>query len=339
MIIAGKEYGTGSSRDWAAKGTMLLGVRAVIAESFERIHRSNLVGMGVLPLQFQRRRECREPRPRRRRELHHHRRRRHPAAPGRRGAGDRDDGNGVSITARCRIDTYNELEYFQLGRDPPVRAAEAGGLMPRKRRSGRHLPLRPRAASRCRAGPTTSAQCNCSLCTKTGWRGVYCASAELTIEGEFDGYVREDLSEHNLASMRCASAGPPPIGTPLTAPPHERMGVNARLIDPAALDGVRVQPVDGRSWGADAHGNRRRGRRLGGRGADPARLLAAVCGKLTASRSAYQGMNMVGAAGFIINGWWHGASAVGGAQRRMDGDRSNRVMADLRQRGSSTSAM
>ncbi len=51
-MIAGKEYGTGSSRDWAAKGTMLLGVKAVIAESFERIHRSNLVGMGILPLQF-----------------------------------------------------------------------------------------------------------------------------------------------------------------------------------------------------------------------------------------------------------------------------------------------
>ncbi len=52
IILAGKEYGTGSSRDWAAKGTLLLGVRAVIAESFERIHRSNLIGMGVLPLQF-----------------------------------------------------------------------------------------------------------------------------------------------------------------------------------------------------------------------------------------------------------------------------------------------
>jgi len=52
LVIAGKEYGTGSSRDWAAKGTLLLGVKAVIAESFERIHRSNLVGMGVLPLQF-----------------------------------------------------------------------------------------------------------------------------------------------------------------------------------------------------------------------------------------------------------------------------------------------
>jgi aconitate hydratase len=52
IVLAGKEYGTGSSRDWAAKGPMLLGVRAAIAESFERIHRSNLVGMGVLPLQF-----------------------------------------------------------------------------------------------------------------------------------------------------------------------------------------------------------------------------------------------------------------------------------------------
>jgi aconitate hydratase len=52
VIVAGKEYGSGSSRDWAAKGPALLGVRAVIAESFERIHRSNLVGMGLLPLQF-----------------------------------------------------------------------------------------------------------------------------------------------------------------------------------------------------------------------------------------------------------------------------------------------
>ena len=52
VVIAGQEYGTGSSRDWAAKGTLLLGVKAVVAESFERIHRSNLVGMGVLPLQF-----------------------------------------------------------------------------------------------------------------------------------------------------------------------------------------------------------------------------------------------------------------------------------------------
>ena len=52
IVIAGKEYGSGSSRDWAAKGTSLLGVRAVIAESFERIHRSNLIGLGVLPLTF-----------------------------------------------------------------------------------------------------------------------------------------------------------------------------------------------------------------------------------------------------------------------------------------------
>ena len=52
VVIGGKEYGTGSSRDWAAKGTKLLGIKAVIAESFERIHRSNLIGMGILPLQF-----------------------------------------------------------------------------------------------------------------------------------------------------------------------------------------------------------------------------------------------------------------------------------------------
>jgi aconitate hydratase len=52
IVIGGKEYGTGSSRDWAAKGTLLLGIKAVLAESFERIHRSNLIGMGVVPLEF-----------------------------------------------------------------------------------------------------------------------------------------------------------------------------------------------------------------------------------------------------------------------------------------------
>ena len=76
VVFAGREYGTGSSRDWAAKGTKLLGVRAVIAQSFERIHRSNLVGMGVLPLRVrggnvladarpQGRRDGVDPRPRR----------------------------------------------------------------------------------------------------------------------------------------------------------------------------------------------------------------------------------------------------------------------------------
>ena len=67
VVLAGKEYGSGSSRDWAAKGTRLLGVRAVIAESYERIHRSNLVGMGVLPLEFkpgENRRDARTDRPR-----------------------------------------------------------------------------------------------------------------------------------------------------------------------------------------------------------------------------------------------------------------------------------
>ena len=65
VVLAGKEYGSGSSRDWAAKGTMLLGVKAVIAESFERIHRSNLVNMGVLPLEFRRRHVGRVARPHR----------------------------------------------------------------------------------------------------------------------------------------------------------------------------------------------------------------------------------------------------------------------------------
>ena len=84
VVVGGKEYGTGSSRDWAAKGTNLLGVKAVIVESFERIHRSNLVGMGVLPLQFKGRRNPRNPGPDRQGNFRHHRhRQRHHPAPGR----------------------------------------------------------------------------------------------------------------------------------------------------------------------------------------------------------------------------------------------------------------
>jgi len=115
VVVAGKEYGTGSSRDWAAKGTVLLGVRAVIAESFERIHRSNLVGMGVLPLQFLPGEGADtlgldgtetftilgigELKPRQ------------DVAVRVREAG----GSERTFSARCRIDTYNELEYFKAG--------------------------------------------------------------------------------------------------------------------------------------------------------------------------------------------------------------------------------
>lgn len=116
VIIAGKEYGTGSSRDWAAKGTNLLGIKAVIAESFERIHRSNLVGMGVLPLQFVDGQT--------RQTLH---------LTGQeiltiRGLSDdlqphqtlevdikRPDGVVSHFNVLCRIDTLNEVEYFKAG--------------------------------------------------------------------------------------------------------------------------------------------------------------------------------------------------------------------------------
>ncbi|MXO65073.1 aconitate hydratase AcnA [Altericroceibacterium endophyticum] len=115
VVVAGKEYGTGSSRDWAAKGTILLGVRAVITESYERIHRSNLVGMGVLPLQFADG-DTRE-------------------TLGLTGddqftikglanltpAQDvqvevtRPNGDSFTFTAKCRIDTANEMEYYKNG--------------------------------------------------------------------------------------------------------------------------------------------------------------------------------------------------------------------------------
>jgi aconitate hydratase len=115
VVIAGKEYGTGSSRDWAAKGTNLLGVKAVIVESFERIHRSNLVGMGVLPLQFQNGdtrltlgltgddsftiEHVADLKPRQQVTV----------------KVTRADGSTFSFEALCRIDTANEIEYFMNG--------------------------------------------------------------------------------------------------------------------------------------------------------------------------------------------------------------------------------
>lgn len=116
VIVAGKEYGTGSSRDWAAKGTRLLGVSAVLAESFERIHRSNLIGMGVLPLQFLAG-DSRKTLQLTGKEL--------ISIPGL-GAGLKpqdqleveityEDGEKKTITVSSRIDTQNELAYYQNG--------------------------------------------------------------------------------------------------------------------------------------------------------------------------------------------------------------------------------
>mgnify|MGYP005988913517 FL=1 len=115
VVVAGKEYGTGSSRDWAAKGTILLGVKAVMVESYERIHRSNLIGMGVLPLQFK------DGDTRNTLGL--------TATDSFtiKGLADlspsqdvevevtREDGSTFSFTALCRIDTANEMEYYRNG--------------------------------------------------------------------------------------------------------------------------------------------------------------------------------------------------------------------------------
>ncbi len=117
VVVAGKEYGTGSSRDWAAKGTNLLGVKAVIAESFERIHRSNLVGMGVLPLQFKAgaTRKSLQLTGQEKLgifgldgvELHPHMSLTVEVS--------RADGTRESFEVLCRIDTLNEIEYFKAG--------------------------------------------------------------------------------------------------------------------------------------------------------------------------------------------------------------------------------
>jgi aconitate hydratase len=116
IIVAGKEYGTGSSRDWAAKGTRLLGVKAVIAESFERIHRSNLVGMGLLPLQFK------DGATRQSLKLVGTE---HFDITGIEGGIKprmdvavtitRADGTKEQITVTCRIDTLDEVEYYRHG--------------------------------------------------------------------------------------------------------------------------------------------------------------------------------------------------------------------------------
>ena len=115
VVLAGKEYGSGSSRDWAAKGTRLLGVRAVIAESFERIHRSNLVGMGVLPLQFADG-ESAESLGLTGEEKFAIRGIAEPVNAGERPP--RGDGHGRrrrSSAARVRIDTPKEVAYFRHG--------------------------------------------------------------------------------------------------------------------------------------------------------------------------------------------------------------------------------
>ena len=113
LIIAGKEYGSGSSRDWAAKGTLLLGVKAVIAESFERIHRSNLVNMGVLPLSSDGS-GLRSSLPA---GSVRHRRYRRDAEAARRGDGADtcEDGSIQEFTAIARIDTPEELVAFRNG--------------------------------------------------------------------------------------------------------------------------------------------------------------------------------------------------------------------------------
>jgi aconitate hydratase len=116
VIIAGAEYGTGSSRDWAAKGPCLLGVRAVIARSFERIHRSNLIGMGILPVQFQEGEDA-QSLGLTGRETFDVEGLDDAIAPGKKLTvrATSDDGKAKSFTVTCRIDTPNEVDYYKHG--------------------------------------------------------------------------------------------------------------------------------------------------------------------------------------------------------------------------------
>jgi len=116
VVVAGKEYGTGSSRDWAAKGTRLLGVEAVVAESYERIHRSNLVGMGVLPLQFKAG-ESRQTLGLTGDEKISLKGLDENLEPGQMltFVAERPDGSTTETEVECRIDTVNEMAYFLNG--------------------------------------------------------------------------------------------------------------------------------------------------------------------------------------------------------------------------------
>ena len=91
-------------------------------------------------------------------------------------------------------------------------------------------------------------ECNCSLCLKTGFRGVYFASDELRIDGDAAGYVRSDIAEPMITIFHCPTCGCMTHWEPHTPPPHARMGVNGRLLDVGTLDGVEVRRVNGASW-------------------------------------------------------------------------------------------
>jgi aconitate hydratase len=114
VVLAGTEYGTGSSRDWAAKGTMLLGVKAVIAKSYERIHRSNLIGMGVLPLQFMDG-EGADTLGLTGKEVFAIEGQSDPAAKTVTVTATPEHGKPVTFQARVRIDTPKERDYFEHG--------------------------------------------------------------------------------------------------------------------------------------------------------------------------------------------------------------------------------
>ncbi|MGJ3502033.1 Aconitate hydratase 1 [Piscirickettsia salmonis] len=115
VVIGGKEYGTGSSRDWAAKGTRLLGVKAVITESFERIHRSNLIGMGVLPLQFKNGQDRNSLKLDGTETFDITGLNSLQAGQDISAVIHRQDGSSENITLLCRIDTANEVEYYRTG--------------------------------------------------------------------------------------------------------------------------------------------------------------------------------------------------------------------------------
>jgi len=114
VVLAGSEYGTGSSRDWAAKGTVLLGVRAVIAKSFERIHRSNLIGMGVLPLQFLDGQDA-ESLGLTGKEVFAIKGHTDPDAKTVSVTATPDSGDAIAFEAQVRIDTPKERDYYENG--------------------------------------------------------------------------------------------------------------------------------------------------------------------------------------------------------------------------------
>ena len=218
IVLAGKEYGSGSSRDWAAKGTKLLGVRAVIAESFERIHRSNLVGMGVLPLQFDDGENAESLGLTGEEEY---------SITGVEGGEAKEvtvRADDKEFTARVRIDTPKEVQYYQHGGILPFvlrrcskrRAAIRHGSMRPWRIAHRVTSTRSRIPSLARMFSRWRSTVRGEMCSSAAICSVVCASA-ISLTTSRSRAVSGDSSSSRCARISVRTVGGERNGSPRIA--------------------------------------------------------------------------------------------------------------------------